>query len=271
MGGKHPAIMLPETLGGPLQDAEREAAEVLATELGAHLTLAVDAFNMLSEVLSHTPRAPMKDLPPSLHVAVKLLLRLSNDLRCVEILAGRGYSVQAMVLAASMFEVAFAVAYIGSDDTLAQEWTKHDDPTRSFRDVYAMTREGLAKLEVDDLDLHARTEYKVYRQLCWAKHANPVLEKRVGIEVVGEVVVSMNGPSTAEDAVKAAWFALEHAVGLAVIAASSFLMKQLKEICSTDDYNRLVRLVDSIGTRRKALESDAIGRWGTEDPFPGKW
>ena len=53
-------------------------------------------------------------------------------LRCAALLAHRGYVVQACRLVASMYEVAFTLAFIGSDDGLAQEWVDHDHPTRSF-------------------------------------------------------------------------------------------------------------------------------------------
>jgi len=47
----------------------------------------------------------------------------------------------------------------------------------------------------------------------------------------------------------------------------SFITNHLSEKESEDLLNQVV----SIGERRKELENLAKKRWGTVDPFPGKW
>jgi hypothetical protein len=77
----------------------------------------------------------------------------------------------------------------------------------------------------------------------------------------------MNGPDFSEPAVRVAWFALEHAAGLAFIALASFISNHIPREKMAD----LMKETEAVGAGRKALEASAKARWGTEDPFPGKW
>jgi hypothetical protein len=254
-----------------IDGAERRAVVQLASALKGHLELTTEAFNIIGELLSSVPETRIHDLPASLRVAVKLMLRLSNDIRCTQILAVHGYPLQAMVLAGSAYEVAYTIAYIADDDVVACAWMEHDDPTCAFRPVQEMVRCGLAKLEVPGSETAALTEYRVYRQLCLAKHANPLLEARFGSDVRADTIVHVNGPDTSEDAVRAAWFALEHSAAAAFIATASFWKCHLPRCGSAGDLARLHAAIERVGARRKHLEAAAIARWGTEDPFAGRW
>jgi len=100
----------------------------------------------------------MNVFPKSLHVAVTLVFRLANDLRSVQMLAGTGYPVQALALVASMYEVAHTAAFIGNDESLAQEWLDHDDPTRLFRNVRLLTKKALTKLDAGGAALGWRAD-----------------------------------------------------------------------------------------------------------------
>jgi hypothetical protein len=100
-----------------------------------------------------------------------------------------------------------------------------------------------------------------------AKHANPLLQSRFGHEVQDQAVVFSNGPDASEQSVRVAWFALEHAAGLACVAMSSFLA------CHLDPSVRAALNAElaNLEQRRGQLNDLAKARWGTEDPFPGKW
>ncbi len=213
----------------------------------------------------------MNTMPKALHVAVKLLLRLSNDLRSAQILTSMGYPIQAFAIAASMCEVAYTVAWIGGDETRAQVWLDHDDPTRSLRDLRTMMHDALAALGIPNPEAQTQVEYRVYRQLCWAKHANPVLEQRFGIEVSADKVISANGPDATEDAVRAAWFALEHSAAFGLIAAASFFNNHAQTYCPGEVATQLLAFVEHVGAGRKKLEGITIARWGNDDPFAGRW
>jgi hypothetical protein len=85
---------------------------------------------------------------------------------------------------------------------------------------------------------------------------------RFGIDVRTDTVVHTNGPDVSEEAVRAARFALEHSAAAAFIAAASFWKFHLA---------RFHAAIERVGARRKHLEAAAIARWGTEDPFAGRW
>jgi len=73
--------------------------------------------------------------------------------------------------------------YVGADDALAQKWIDHQDPTRMpFGDVNSITRKGLETIKTPDVQEQTKKEYINYRQLCWAKHANPILQKWHGLK-----------------------------------------------------------------------------------------
>jgi hypothetical protein len=126
---------------GSLGEAEHAAMKTLAGELTQHATATEQAFNVVGDLMALIPEQRVLDFPAARRVAVALILRLSDDLRCAALLALRGYPIQALTLVASMYEVAFCLAFIGSDNTLAEEWVEHDDPTRPFRPVKTLTVE----------------------------------------------------------------------------------------------------------------------------------
>lgn len=250
-----------------LEEAEREAQQQLNLELNHHLELTGNAFNLISEAVSKIPEQPISNMPQSLKVSVALINKLSNDLRTASLLSLLGYPTQATGIVASLYESAFTIAYIGTDERLAQEWIDHDDPTRPFANVRKITRLGLAKLRVPNLEQQTSTEYRVYRQLCMAKHANPLYQMQHGYQLVGGNVTGFNGPDTSGSAIRAAWFALEHAAGLAFIALASFISDHVPH----ERRPELTEKLKEIGRARKTLEERAKARWGTEDPFPEKW
>lgn len=253
--------------GESLEAAERQAMSILVTELNGHLALTEKAFNLIGVAVSSLPEVAIRDVSQSRKVATALLVRLSNDLRSTALLAPRGYTLQAATLVASIYETAYTIAAIGLDDCLADEWINHDDPTQPFRKVLDLTRAGLAKLGVPNVAAQATTEYRVYRQLCLAKHVNPLLQTQHGYRFEGKNVAAMNGPDLSEPAVRTAWFALEHAAGFTFIALASFISNQIPP----EKKPALMKGAEAIGAGRKALEASAKARWGTEDPFAGKW
>jgi hypothetical protein len=250
-----------------LEAAERQAIGVLGVELNAHLSLTENAFNLIGKVVSSLPQLTIAEVSQSRKVATALLVRLSNDLRSAALLACRGYALQALSLVASMYETAFAIAAIGTDDALADQWITHEDPIRSWKSVYELTRDGLAKLGVPNIDTQAAVEYRVYRQLCMAKHVNPLVQAQHGHQLQAQTVVVANGPDLSEPAIRAAWFALEHAAGLSFIALSSLITSHMP----SEHVSELMKNNEAIGANRKDLEARAKARWGTDDPFPGRW
>ncbi|MFH1702982.1 MAG: hypothetical protein ABIB41_06075 [Nitrospirota bacterium] len=174
---------------------------------------------------------------------------------------------RSVTIVSSMFESAYCIAAIGSNQSLAQKWVNHDDPTRSFMGVKTMVEQGLINLGHPNVEKQTEIEYRVYSQLCMAKHANPLFQMEHGYIIQEGSVVSINGPNTSENTIRAAWFAMEHATALTYIALMSFIKFHLPSQKKDD----ILRQVLALGKARKQLESEAKKRWGTKNPFPGKW
>lgn len=247
--------------------ADEEAIHALETELGDHLELTRAYHTLALDAFSASPPRPLVDVSVPERIAFNLLTRLCNDLRCVSLLAARGYALQAATLTGSMAEVANTLVYIHDNEERADAWGEHEDPTRPFRPLKAMITDNLTRLGVGEPDLSRMVDanYKVYRQLCWAKHASPVIQTAHGLEFDGEQVRVRAGPETTDAAVRMAWFSLEHAaqfIGLAVAEfAQSFVFDEAK----------ITLRLSELGEDRAALTERAIYRWGNEDPFPGQW
>jgi hypothetical protein len=225
-----------------LTEVEHNAAQILEPELREHGTLNERVFNAIGEAANLATELSPSQVSQARKVATVLLLRMRDDLRCAGLLALRGYQLRACSLVASIYEAAFTIAAIDSDDDLAQEWIDHEDPNRPFRPALTLTEMALRKLDIPDPEKHAAHRYLVYRQLCLAKHINPVFQRRRGLKPHGRRATVKTGPDTSEEGVREAWFALKHAAGLGFVATASFvhnhvpaesrptLMKKLKGI-----------------------------------------
>ena len=193
------------------------------------------------------------------NVAMKLLARLGQDLACTIPLVATGYPVQALSIAASVFEVSFTVAYIRDEHARAQEWIDHDDPTRPFKRVLDLLQDVIAA--------NSAKHYSTYRQLCMAKHANPLLEQSFGIqEQDGEILVR-GGPVFDEVAFRMAWYALTNGAGLASIAIASVLTHHV----DAEQVPALSSSLNSLSTRITGHTREALARGWDTDPYPGRW
>ena len=253
--------------GESLGHAELQAMDTLDSQLRDHALLTEKAFNLIGEVIGRMLETPLREVSQSRKVLTALLVRLSNDLRSAALLALRGYPIQAATLVGSMYEVAYTIAYIGADDSLAQEWIDHDDPTRLFRQVKHLTEKVLAKLGVRDVEEQTGVQYRVYRQLCLAKHANPLFQTQHAYQSRDGYIIAMNGPDASESAIRTAWFALEHAARLSFLAIAAYVENHIP----VDQRGSLRSKIEAIGAGSQELAKKAAQRFGTEDPLPGKW
>ena len=122
-----------------IDDAEREASNILMPILDDHIQTTEATSQLIATALdqAHT-RSPST----SQRVTMVLLLRLAIDLRAASVLVKLGYAVQSATLVSSIYELAFTIAYIGSNDELASQWVEHADESRPFRNARELTRGG---------------------------------------------------------------------------------------------------------------------------------
>ena len=236
----------------------------LQNELSDHLEAARCAYDLVSEALRSVSGRP---LTRAFAVCVPLMIRLCNDLRAAMVLTGLGYPAQANAVVAGMFEVAYTATALDSDPQLVDEWLSHDDPTRLFRPVRWLMEEGLRKIGMPASQEQAAVEYQVYSQLCMLKHAHPRIQMTLGVQVGDQGMRGRNGPDLSEQATRASRFALESACGLACIALAGFLNSHVP----SELRGVLGPQVERLCEWRNQLQAASAERYGTEDPFPGKW
>lgn len=115
------------------------------------------------------------------HAHSSLIARTLTDLRATAQLAVSGYTMQSWSVAASCFEAAHSIGFIGNDRVRAKRWMEHaalDCAPWNAKDAVQNAIIFLA-LEADAKRRQALVdrEYAVYETLCIAKHVNPVAEK----------------------------------------------------------------------------------------------
>lgn len=247
-----------------LGESEIKAIKSLEKEFKEHNEFSLGVYNLISEAISKLPVIAIKKLPKSRLASTLIICRISNDLRCVALLAKRGYTAQALTLAASVYEASFTVDYIADNDNIAQEWLKHNDPIKFFKEIYFLTREAVAKRDVSDVNKQADKLYKIYRQFCWAKHINPVFQKLRNIDLSNFTMFT--GPDTSDTSIRDGWFALEHASSSALTAIDSFIIYHIPEL----ERSTLRQKLKKLELKRIELNNKARQRWGNQDPFPGK-
>ncbi len=204
--------------------SEQEAKSRLRLRLRESLSLARASHTLVEESIEVLKARP-PDLPAQ--VQVRILVRMSNDVRVVEIASFSGYSQQALGLAATVYELAAAFAFIGTNEERAQKWQQHSDWRNSYPGTSsrpAGMRSLLRELGVPNADLDVRTDQheRVYKFLCMAKHGNPEMLRKYGAKVEPRRLRLYHGPVIGPALVWQAKFVLFHTVKL--LATCAYLL-----------------------------------------------
>jgi hypothetical protein len=157
--------------------AEAEARRLLRPRLRRSLSLARLAERTLRQISAHLESRDSSAQHEQ--VLAILLARAADDLHIVVRCASEGYPLQAMTVAASLFELAYTIGYVGPSDERAAEWLHWPR--------YDQTPWPLKRMVEDTLKAalgarHRRgpsQETNFYAALCWAKHANPNLQGKI--------------------------------------------------------------------------------------------
>jgi hypothetical protein len=165
-------------------------------------------------------------------VQARLLLRLSHDLRVVELAAFKSYSLQALSLSANIFELSNTVAYIGTSDDRALAWEQHRETRWSypgFRQRREAIRATLLAVYpgMPNLERAIEEQERLYTTLCMAKHGNPIVLKNYGATEAGDTVRLFHGPFVARYIVRQCRFALFHAARMTAAATMVFAAPML--------------------------------------------
>ncbi len=239
-----------------IYEMESNAAAVALKELAEPLKVANDVLNLATNL--HANDAPAEKLPKAKIVRLLLLQRIQNDLRCCIILVERGYPLQAVAVAAGIFEAWVTVANIKTEDD-AVKWLSHAKENESFGHIRPLTEQALENIVGDAK--YAETMYRQYQQLCMAKHLNPIVERSRGYERLEGGIIFRPGPDTSELAISYGWYALERASRFAYIA--------LLTIADSQETPPELRLkFDAQQIALNALQGECAKRW--PDSYPAQ-
>ncbi len=246
------------------EDVEARAERELKRELAGHLKFNSNVWALVVSVLGAFIGHGLARMPESRKVCFVLFARLANDLRCIALLSGHGYSEQAAIVAASVFESAHTISYIRDNEARAQAWNAHRHPRNTFRPVPKLIEATAKFLGVPDPKKFVRGEKRIYAQLCWSKHLRSiVLGFRPPEERATRGTFDL-GPDTSEFGIRNAWFVLQHSGRLGLTAVDVF----------QNTHATVLNVARALGECRETydrLDAQAKERWGTEDPFEGEW
>ncbi len=211
-----------------MEQEEQNAAETLKLPLACTLPFLRRGFNLMQN--SMQPLCKTK-LTPSSRACLNLLIRCSSAVRAITILCERGYALEAFGSAASLYESAWTIAYIGNDDSFGRRWQWHDDPNKSFGgDLNAVIKGGLKNLGRSYSKHSVDAEYELYRKLCTGKHINPLIQSYDAILEDEEMTLYIPGPGSDVHEVIKAWFVTLSAVEAMAPGIESFLKNQILPI-----------------------------------------
>jgi len=246
----------------PWQADEAATRQRMSESLKQHLDLAADfellAFHLLSGIKQ------VQADPGVLQVHTTLLARVLQDLRVVTLIAPLGYTMQAWTIAASAFEAAYAMGFIGADSARARRWLDHSDMKTPPWSTYDAVENSLRYLDLaedsEERRALAQKEYELYKFLCMAKHVNPIPERtrywfRRGNSTQLRLT-PIHTPGRASEARLALSLALRSAINAVWVFHKTHV---------TEDQNLGERLLQ-LATRSAELLSEWNGETLAEDP-----
>jgi len=242
------------------QEAENSASERLFPELKEHLNYVTDAYNLALKVQAAIEGKRLDEISEVTRAQLMILMRITDFLRCVQLLAIKGYPEQAGTLAASIFELAHTAVFFAYAPEKAKEWLQATSiREQAPRDIPGANWKQIVRRNCENSGApgHIEAEYQVYQQLCWMKHSLPMMQD-MRVETKDRVSLIF-GPYTDERALSHAWFSLEHAGRLTEFVVASLLNELGTNEISTE--------LQALGVKRAALTNRAIDRFGQENPF----
>ena len=115
------------------------------------------------------------------HAHTALMTRTLTDLRASCQLAVSGYTMQSWSVAASCFEAAHSIGFIGNDVTRAKRWIQHGDRDRAPWSAKDAVQNAIIFLSLEPNAVKRQElvdrEYALYETLCMAKHVSPIAER----------------------------------------------------------------------------------------------
>lgn len=226
--------------GNDLIQLEDKSSKKLGESLESHLPMLRRAYRLIQSCLKKS--CGQRDLPPARKACINLLTRACNELRCINLLVEKGYSLQAFASAGSLFEISWAIAWIAGDDRYGQRWHWHDVEKQSFEKVRDTVEGGLKALGLPSDQTNIETRYRLYRVLCIGKHVNPLIQASDPVIEDSELLLFEPGPRDDIFELLKAWFVLLAAIEAVLPCIESFLKNHLLPVHTIDEVNELADL-----------------------------
>lgn len=242
-----------------VQEDEEKATEKRWPELQEHVNYLSEVYTLAFKIQNFIAGKRIGDIPDVVRAQLMILMRITDFLRCIQLLIVKCYPEQAGTLAASVFELAHTAALFSRSPDEAKDWLRANSVKQQVpRDLFGTNWRELVKANCEHYGEAglADAEYQVYEQLCWMKHSLPKMQD---MRVEEDGVSLIFGPHTDERAVSHAWFAMEHAGRLTEFVAS-LLMQSL----GTEETKSALK---DLTAKRQELFNKAIARFGGQNPF----
>lgn len=173
-------FIMPDVPDGvhPWEPAEEDFAAKVRPLVTAHLDLAAQCVHVGSDLLA---RAQGRRDALIYQVHATLLARVLQDLRACVICSLSGYPMQAWTIAASAFEAAHTIGFVGNRVDRASAWLAHRSEANAFIPAFDALNNTIIYLGVEPdstkREAIVQESFSLYRHLCMAKHINPISEK----------------------------------------------------------------------------------------------
>ena len=125
-----------------VQEDEEKAMEKLWPELQEHVNYLSEVYTLAFNIQNSIAGKRIGDIPDLVRAQLMILMRITDFLRCIQLLALKCYPEQAGTLAASVFELAHTAVLFSRSPDEAGEWLwansiKAASSARSVRDGLA--------------------------------------------------------------------------------------------------------------------------------------
>lgn len=237
---------------------EEENSEKIWPEIQDHLNYLNEVYNLCFAVQFAMNGKNVSEFSKVYYAQMIILIRITDFIRCIQLLTIKGYPEQAGTLAASIFELAHTAVHFSYNQNATEKWLSANSISEQIRNIIGLNWEQLVKANVEHFGGgDHKNEYRVYKQLCWLKHSLPKMQ----VMIREDDGVRFNfGPYSDERSISHSWFSMEHAGRL-----TEFLLSLLD---SPSEISSLIKgHLDKVTQMRNVLHERAKERFGTDNPF----
>lgn len=238
---------------------EEEVSKKIWPEIAEHLAYLCETYNLCFKFHQQIDGKDIFEFDDSLKAQMIILMRITDFIRGIKLLAIKGYPEQAGSLAASIFELTHTSVHFSYTPQAAKQWLASNSIKDEMPKAIGICNyRKLVEENCNNLNLNSQIngKYEVYKQLCWMKHSLPKMQ---GVIAKPDGIYFQYGPYSDERSINHIWFAIEHAGELTEFALSKLINFTI--------FSSLGEKLNFLSEKRAVLHKKAIERFGKNDPF----